>query len=59
MYLVHYMSTARGREKGKVALRQLNKVSWALQCVLDLYFHVTSQCICYYIDSRLKREDLD
>lgn len=56
---MHYVSTVKGREKGKVALRQLCKVSWTLQCVLDLCFHVTSQCICWYFDSRLKGEDLD
>lgn len=57
--LIHYVSTARGREEGRVALRQLYKVSWALQRALDLCFHVTSQCICWYFDSRLKGEDLD
>lgn len=50
-------SRARGREKGKVALRQLNKVIQTLQCVLDLCFHVTSHC-SYCFDSRLVGEDL-
>lgn len=51
------VSTARGREKGRVALRQLNKVIQALQCVLDLCFHVTGQC-SYCFDRRLEGEDL-
>lgn len=28
--LLHYLSTARGRKKGKVAIKEQNKVSWAL-----------------------------
>lgn len=56
---MRYIPAVRGREKGKVALRQVNKVSWARRCVLDLGFHVTSWCVCYCFDSRLKGEGLD
>lgn len=56
---MQYVSTVRGREKRKVALRQMNEVSRTLRCALDLCFHVTSQCVCYYFDGRLKGQKLD